>query len=508
MATDPLRDSYVYNGETVSSAAITLNAPAPLASPLPSTAQADIQWALAQFTLRRKQYETNRNYYEGVHQLAFASKKLNSTFGNLFKAFSDNLMPTVCETIKDRLKLDGFSVAGERDEAAGITLPDTAIQPSIDELWRRNRLLVRANQVHLDSLIDGDAYVIVWPNAKDQDFPTFYPNRATAVVIDYDAEQPGYIVRAAKCYEDAATYYRLTLYFRDRIEKYITRDKCPNGLPERADSFVRLEVEGEPWPIRNPYDKVPVFHFGNRVSIGELGVSELREAIPVQDALNKSVADMLVAGEFYGVPQRWVTGLEDETVIREAERRFKLVAGGLWGTSDKDAKFGEFQAADISKFVEVSETFRKEIARVSRTPLHYFSLEGSMPSGESLRVSESPLIRKVKDRQETWGAVWSDAFRFALQIAGKGDHEPEAKWLSAETRDDDAEVQRAATKVKELQIPYEQVWREMGYSEDQIRLFAAERLKRQQEQIQLQRAKFAANPTAMKKANGDAEVLQ
>ena len=238
------------------------------------------------------------------------------------------------------------------------------------------------------------------------------------------------------------------------------------------------------------------------------GCSELREAIPLQDALNKSVADMLVASEFYGVPQRWVTGLEDEEVIREARKRFQLVAGGLWATTDKEAKFGEFSAADISKFITVSETFRKEIARVSRTPLHYFALEGSFPSGESLRTAEGPLIRKVKDRQETWGAVWSDAMRFALQIAGRDGYEPEAKWLNAETRDDDGEVQRAATKVTQLQIPFEQVWREMGYTEEQIAIFAAERLVRQKEQIELQRAKFAANPVASKKANGDSEVLQ
>lgn len=489
----------------------TSNSNTPIITPttttLTSEQEPNIKWALDQFHAKSKQYQTARNYYDGEHRLAFASEKLNSAFGRLFKAFADNLMPTVVETVKDRLKLDGFTVAGQKR-------PDGTVQrqsvDAIDEIWRRNRLLVRANQVHLDSLIEGDSYIIVWPNAQDDDFPTFYPNQATSVVIDYDQEQPGYIIRAAKARVDDDKRYRLTLYFRDRIEKYITQHPITSGgLPDRANTFQRFELPAEPWPIPNPYDKVPVFHFANRASIGMPGCSELREAIPLQDALNKSVADMLVASEFYGVPQRWVTGLEDEEVIKEARRRFQLVAGGLWATTDKEAKFGEFSAADISKFITVSETFRKEIARVSRTPLHYFSLESAFPSGESLRVSESPLIRKVKDRQETWGAVWSDAMRFALQISGRGNFEPEAKWLNAETRDDDGEVQRAATKVSQLQIPYEQVWRELGYSEEQIAIFSAERLVRQKEQIELQRAKFAASgPVVSKKANGDSEVLQ
>ena len=485
---------------------IAVNSIAPQITTLPDSNR-DIQWALDTFHAKRAAYQTARNYYDGEHQLAFASEKLSTTFGRLFKAFADNLMPTVCETVKDRLKLDGFTIAGQKREDGTVQQESTE---EIDEIWRRNRLLVRANQVHLDSLIEGDSYVIVWPNPRDDDFPTFYPNQATSVVIDYDDEQPGYIVRTAKARQDDQKRYRLTLYFRDRIEKYITAQPITSsgGLPDRANAFIRYQPPDDPvWPIDNPYDKVPVFHFGNRVSIGMLGCSELREAIPVQDALNKSVADMLVASEFYAVPQRYVTGLEDENVIKDARKRFQLVSGGLWATTDKDAKFGEFAAADISKFITVSETFRKEIARVSRTPLHYFALEGSFPSGESLRTAEGPLIRKVIDRQETWGAVWSDAMRFALQLAGREDYEPEAKWLNAETRDDDGEVQRAATKVTQLQIPFEQVWREMGYSEEQIKLFAAARKDRQREQIELQRAKFAGAMTE-KKANGDSEVLQ
>jgi Phage portal protein, SPP1 Gp6-like len=469
---------------------------------LPAESTSNIKWALGQFHDKRLAYEVARNYYDGKQRLAFASEKLNSAFGRLFKAFSDNLMPTVVETVKDRLKLDGFTVAGKEEGQA-----DAAIQPTLDELWRRNRLLVRANQVHLDSLIEGDSYVIIWPNRYENDFPTFYPNCASAIVIDYDDEQPGYITRAAKAYEARDKHWRLTLYFRDRIEKYVTQNTS-EGLPDRPSAFVRL-IDADPWPIPNPYDKVPVFHFANRASIGQPGCSELREAMPLQDALNKSIADMLVASEFYGVPQRWVTGLEDENVIKQAQERFKLMSGGLWGVSEKDAKFGEFSAADISKFITVSETFRKEIARVSRTPLHYFALEGEFPSGESLRVSEGPLIRKVKDRQETWGAVWGDAFRFALQVNGNGDFEPQPKWLNPETRDDDGEVNRAALKVSQLQIPYEQVWREMGYTEKQIGAFSVERAKRQKEQMEMMRLKSGGvSAPVSSKANGDSEVVQ
>lgn len=479
MTHDPLTDSYRYNGE---------EPPPPLA--IVTSLNPDITWALKEFNDRRDSYTLARNYYNGKQRLAFASEKLSSAFGRLFKAFADNLMPTVAETVKDRLKLDGFTVS--------------AAQPATDELWRRNRLKVRANQVHLDALIEGDAYVIVWPDREG--VPTFYPNRATAIVIDYDDEQPGYIIKAAKAWADKDGKYRLTLYYRDRIEKYVTRDRAQGGMPDRASAFIRLEVVGETWPIDNPYDKVPVFHFNNRGSVGGLGCSELTEAIPVQDALNKSIADMLVASEFYGVPQRWATGLEDDLTSAAAQKRYKLIAGEVWGNTNKDVKFGEFAPADISKYILISETFRKEIARVSRTPMHYFALEGEMPSGESLRVAESPLMAKVKDKTESFGAVWSDAMRFALQVGNHGDTEPEPKWANTETRDDNAEVERVAAKHRDLKVPLEDCWRELGYTEEQIARMKVESEKEAQQAIEQQRETFALRADAGK-ANGEAKVI-
>jgi len=62
----------------------------------------------------------------------------------------------------------------------------------------------------------------------------------------------------------------------------------------------------------NPYGRVPVFHFPNR-RVYDYGISDLADVIPIQDALNKALMDMLVAMEFGAFKQRWVTGIEYET---------------------------------------------------------------------------------------------------------------------------------------------------------------------------------------------------
>jgi hypothetical protein len=60
--------------------------------------------------------------------------------------------------------------------------------------------------------------------------------------------------------------------------------------------------------VPNPYGVVPVFHFANNADLGMTGRSELEAAMPVQDGLNKSVLDMLVAMEFSAYRQRWAAG--------------------------------------------------------------------------------------------------------------------------------------------------------------------------------------------------------
>jgi SPP1 Gp6-like portal protein len=423
----------------------------------------DITWAISEFQALASSYSLARSYYEGDHPLSFASEKFRTAFGQMFKAFADNLCPCVVETVRDRLKLDGFM------------LPDATAKATADEIWRRNRLKVRVNQTHLDALIEGDAYAIIWPD-KDGE-PVFYPNRGSALRILYDDEQPGLIVRAAKVWPANDGRYRLNLYYPDRIEKYVTREKVQGGMPDRASAFMHFDVQGEPWPLPNDYGKVPVFHFGNRAPLGALGKSELSETIPLQNGLNKSVADMLVSSEFYGVPQRWAIGLEEDLTPAQAKKKYPLLAGGVWGTTNKETKFGEFAASDITKFITVAESFRKEIARVSRTPLHYFGMEGRLPSGEALKTAEAPLIAKIDDRQESWGAVWSDAMRFALQIKGAGDFEPEPSWIDTTPRNEADIINQTATKVDKLGVSIEQGQRELRYSEEQIQKMKIERAK-------------------------------
>lgn len=560
----------------------------------------DIQWALDQFRELAGGYHLARNYYDGAHDLRFATAKFKSAFGSMFKRLSDNLCPVVVETVADRLKITGFAMGdpdeelpivgfgapntisyagnravipftrngarpqnqsiygsnrgttagGQKDPAnrpdnggpspapaggdpaatdpqsGGLDpatlfqmmndaymnllsqpgMPNTKEQKLASKIWRKNRMKQRAGEVHLDALIEGDAYVIVWPDVAGTNggIPYIYPNRATAVTVRYDDERPGVIECAAKLWQLRDERFRLNLYYADRLEKYVTRAAIKDDkTPEKANAFTRYrapvetaaaeadeaaaddtgtpDVEAaaapagdglEPWPIRYDFGRVPVFHFGNRASIGGLGTSELNEGIPIQDALNKSVCDLLVAGEFRAVQQRYIIGMEDEKPGENRSARFPIQSGGVWSItgSAQDVKVGEFQAADLTQFVVVIEMFSKHMARATRTPLHYFTQEGAMPSGESFKTAEAPLLAKIDKRQSSWGAVWEEVMQFAMSVSEDEieDADPQVIWENTEPRNESSMVDNAVKKVGQLGMSATQGMRELGYSDSVI----------------------------------------
>ena len=424
----------------------------------------DIATALTQLRARIADYQLYHDYADGRHRLAFATEKYRNAFGSLFRAFADNLCSGVVDAVADRLIVTGFTVEQGPESVAKDAWT----------IWTANRMGQRAGEVHAEALTAGDAYVIVWLDAEGN--VTIYPQGAANVTVRYDPETPGRLLWAAKVWITGDKRYRLNLYYPDRIEKYITRGSSEAGLPTNSNGFVPFEVPGESWPLTHNFGHVPVFHFANNARVGRFGRSELADIVPLQDALNKAIADMLVAMEFVALPQRWATGLEVEIDEATGKPRAPFVPGAdrIWSVASEETRFGQFDPADLGQFLEVQEKFRKEIATVSRTPMHFIvPPAGQWPSGEALRSAESALLKKVWDRQIAFGNVWEDVMRFALRVAGKPDAVLSCQWEDPTPRVALEMVQVALIK-QQLGVSQQRILSELGYSPREIEQMQAE----------------------------------
>ena len=443
-----------------------------------------IEQTLNDLRANAPRYERFERYYNGEHELAFASEKFQNTFGTLFREFALNLCPVICDAVRDKLRVTGFSEENYGDaelqsyEAATLetfTNPrDSAnsINAATRSIWHRNRMLTRSGEIHKEALKTGDAYAIVWPDERGR--AVIYPNRAANVTLRYDENEPGRVAWAAKAWLGADKHYRLNIFYADRIEKYISKGETEGSLPaakefEPVGTRAALPAERHAgWQPAfrqpNPFGVVPVFHFSNNADLGLIGRSELEAAIPVQDGLNKSVLDMLVAMEFSAYRQRWAAGIEIE-MDADGKLKAPFTAGidHLWISENANTRFGDFQAAELQQFLAVKDSFRVDIASVTGTPLHYFLPNTeTFPSGEALRKGETRFIAKVRDRQSTFGQVWADLMAFALKIEGRSDASLITQWEDPSPMSEKEFLENILLK-RRIGLPVEKALIEAGY---------------------------------------------
>jgi hypothetical protein len=437
-----------------------------------------IEDAIHNFRTAGARYEKPERYYRGQHDLAFATEKFENAFGSLFREFAMNLCPAVCDAIRDKLRITGFRVQGPSFSLPGANEQTSGPTPHAEactlNIWHRNRMQLRSGEVHREVLVSGDAYAIVWPD--EDGHAAIFPNRAANVTVTYDEDRPGRIIHAAKFWRTADKHTRLNLFYPDRIERYITAKPGEGTLPE-AREFVPYvqstnfslnsapnEKHAKASTLNNPYGIVPVFHFANNADIGASGRSELESAIPVQDGLNKSVLDMLVAMEYSAFRQRWVAGLE---VKEDADGKpippFKSGVNNLWTIPNDKARFGDFNTTDLDQFLKVKDSFRIDVASVTGTPMYYLLPHTrGFPSGEAMQRAESRFIAKVRDRQSAFGQTWSDIMQFAALIDGLGDLRLETRWEDP-TQTTERERLETILLKRRIGLSTEQALNEAGY---------------------------------------------
>lgn len=369
------------------------------------------------------------DYYEGQHPLLFASERFRQAFGDLFRPLSDNFMQLVVDAVVERLAVVGFRF-GERgsDEAYRI--------------WQANGLDADASMLFRDVLIKSEAAVIVWRGADDRT-PLITPEDPLQVVVERDPANRRQRLAALKRWEDDRRILA-TLYLPDAIYKFeaprsvittspstsvpaTTWDDLNRGTPSPvavgARQWQRREVADEPWPLPNPLGIVPVIPLVNRPRLDRTGRSELQVAVPLQDALNKIIADALVGSEYAAYRQRWATGIDIPTdpATGEAVEAFAAAVERLWHTKASDAKFGDFSETDLGNYAKLIEVFVQHLASTTRTPPHYLLNTGVLPSGESQTSAESPLVSKVRDRHDDYADALEDVVRLAFAVIGETD---------------------------------------------------------------------------------------
>jgi len=387
-------------------------------------------------------YVEKRDYYSGDHQTQLTKRMRKFLELRADQDFQINVCGLVVDALAEKLKVARFDCGKDTKQA------DTLAQ-----WWDDNRMDAQQAIVHLAAVRDGDTYVLVeWDNEAARPRYTFEAayDGSEGVHVFYSDERRLEAVVAIKRWTvtsgQSIKTRRENRYYPDRVEKYTD---LGTGL-----AWQHHEEEGKPWPA--PWTDtgredggplgIPVIHFRNRDQGKSQGQSELDAAIPLQNAGNKALIDLLGAADTTGFQMVYATGisLEDPVIV---------APGSILKSTSPDAKFGTLTPATLDDLIALKDSIIADIGKTTRTPLSFFQLTGQVASEGTQKEQRAGLIAKAADRQVTFGNAWEDVQVFARklnEVFGPGGLELETRISTVWEDDEKPEPKELAEQVELL----------------------------------------------------------
>lgn len=395
-------------------------------------------------------YAELERYATGQQPLAFISPESRKALGDRLTRMASNIPALAVNSIVERLRVSGFSDG----RAWGLFTASDLDQLAADAMR--------------DALLYGQGFVLVW-SQDGRPVASVESPRECAVLRDPADRQ---VVAGVKRYH-TKTETHAYLYLPDRVEHHVA-----NTPGAATAGFDLVET------VVNPLGVVPLVPIDN-------GDSEIRDLLPLVDALNKILLDMLVASEAAGKPRRYIAGLElvkrpvlndDGTpmVDDDGEPVVKLVSPiddvntiQTMVSEDSDTKFGQLPASDLSGFREGVQVIISQLSACSSLPAHYLSplTAAQVPSADGLRAAEASLTARAESKQIAFGRAWEQIGRLLIAVAEGSDPAGiplRVQWASAATRSVAQEADAAVKLFQSGLLSRRATLQRLGFSEDEI----------------------------------------
>lgn len=273
-------------------------------------------------------------YYAGEQPLAFLSPEAKTALGDRLTTMSSNVCRVAVSALSERLRVTGFTRSGQADSALWTA-------------WARNDMDQLAPVAHREALIHGRSYALVWADRLGRSQVTVESARQVTTLRDPATRE---VVAAVKRWSDGKVS-RASLFEPDRITTFIS----DSGVA----GWRTLET------IDNPFGVVPIVPLVNTDRLLDVdGRSELADLLPLVDALNKLLADMMVASEYYSRPRRWATGLELE-LDDEGNAVNPIPEGNRTMVNESpEGRFGSLPGSDLAAYESAVTLLTSQIMAV------------------------------------------------------------------------------------------------------------------------------------------------
>jgi hypothetical protein len=348
-------------------------------------------------------YQMYRDYYDGRHKAMITDRQREYLELDADQEFSANYCPIVVDNLANRLVLVGF---------------DAPQGEELWKLWTAARVFKIESSTHVSTIRDGDGVVVVeWDSEENLPVVSFQladgGRGGAQVYYSPDTGKPIYATKRWRT-EDAGgdEIWRLNLYEPARISRWY------------APATDILQADWKPWSsgVETVTDwtgeggrplGISAIHFTNRARGYTHGRSELSDAIPMQNALTKSVIDLIAAADASGFRLIWVVGDDAD----EIEVGPGVIANSLKSSQEADMKV--YNGEDMRPLIEVVDSFVQRIGQVTGTPVTYFQQSGQVASEGTHQQHESLAITKARVVSVEIGESWRQVAVMVMTLANE-----------------------------------------------------------------------------------------
>lgn len=380
---------------------------------------------------RRKILDRIDDYIRGEHDSPYMPDTADAEYQLLAERAVSNWMPLVLNTSCQALAVDNYR-RGAKKAGKGSKEWDH---------WDRSRMAARQKAVYRGALSFGHSFVLTEKNAAG-----FVVSKGLSAL------------KTTALFEDPANdlvpYAALTVdggYFSEpdhegemKFRLWIGA-KCYIGTEEKGK--INLDGGSATGTTGNP-----ITRFAAQVDLEGRTTGVIEPLIPLQNRINQTVFDLLVAQTYGSFNVRTVTGMAppmrlepewseyeqdgvtptDNAVIVGSKVALdpntgnpipadvNLSAKRFLFAEDSDVEFGSLPATPLGGFIESIEMSVRHLAATSQTPPHHLLGQIANLSAEALDAAEMSLSRMIDSFKAVFGEAWEQVFRNAAELEGDG----------------------------------------------------------------------------------------
>lgn len=438
-------------------------------------------------------------YFVGDHPFPEMPEKVRDRVETAYKAIlarsNANFMDTVVASKAERCRPIGFRLGSDAD-----------FKDDNDSwrVWQASKMDADFPLAVETSFAKGRSYLSVWQYDGDE-FPTIAVEDPGQCIVETFPGSRHRRAAAAKTYVDEWTA-------QTRVDVFL---RAGNDMPAGLWRFLKDGKSGSGWsplpgndefePTPFGWDGIPIVPLVNRprLTTPKLvvrkqllhgGESELADVTAIQDRINETILNRVIAQWFAAFKQKWATGLvvdeepkkdsngdpvldDDGQPVMVPVEPFDVWMDRMMVVDSKDVTFGEFTATDITQYLKSHERDLQDLSTIKRIPRHYLFQEGQSPSGDAIKSAETGLVASVRRKHLDLGDPAEESVRIARTFQGKGEAPPDSElvWADPEFQTYGQLVDGVIKEFEAGLVPWEGAMEKLGYTPQQVARYRGQR---------------------------------